>query len=226
MWLCLGFCPTTTIKSAVILAPFFISITIFSNNFRHRVFVPTSELLPLRVSILYVFSTPINPLSVKALRCSLIGEKVVASILVKPCSLKNVPRLAIQLCFHSQLSVTRKTNCLKISTDQNIGVYSHLLRPSMRTVIRNVKTGSTDIKVLPNQEKLNYLLVDSPGLCALGFPHCHELVCCSLRGRWIDDAWDKRVEVHLVPLEIPARFYQSRVSLNNYCNRYFTRASG
>lgn len=65
-----GFCPITTIKSAVILAPFFVSITIFSNSSRHCDLAPNSEFLSLNVNMSHVFSNAINPLSVKALRCS------------------------------------------------------------------------------------------------------------------------------------------------------------
>lgn len=65
-----GFCPITTIKSAVILAPFFVSITVFSNSSRHSDLAPNSEFLSLAVNMSHVFSNPINPLSVKALRCS------------------------------------------------------------------------------------------------------------------------------------------------------------
>lgn len=59
----------------------------------------------------------------------------------------------------------------------------------------------------------DHSLVDGPRSCALEFPFRHELVRCGLRGRWIDDTWEEGIEIHLVPLEIPTRFYYSPVRL-------------
>ena len=93
----LYFCPTTTSRSAVMLAPFFISVTIFANRSRHWDFVPSSDVFSRAVNMAYDSSNPINALSVKALRCSWMGGKMVAATSDSRFSRKMVSRLGIQL---------------------------------------------------------------------------------------------------------------------------------
>ncbi|KAM0800738.1 hypothetical protein BDR22DRAFT_850336 [Usnea florida] len=86
-----------TRKSTVMLAPFFISVTIFVNSSRHGDFVTSTDVFSHAATLAHDSSNTISALSVRVLRCFWMGGKVVAATSDRQSSREVVLRFGIPL---------------------------------------------------------------------------------------------------------------------------------